>query len=236
MIWLLIIAQIILIQVGWWVYGSYFTQPKHNHPSIFWNPIARMLLVYGPTIGIIGTIALAFYLTDHGGLFLVLTLIWWGYSGYKRKKVSGGHENFMPILTEGGVKIAPSSSEDLLSDIRAHKNEVLNANTRSDSGPKIEDHPIPKLEWLVERVQLEDIIDGTFSEKSRMILPLSPSKSEEWLRLQNHILPDDEIWTFSSMMSKVKSPYHWLGICLIRQGEVADYISEQMHISYGRRY
>jgi hypothetical protein len=120
MIWLLAVLQVAFIWIGWWVYNSYFTQPRHNHPPIFWNPLTRTLLIYGPSIGIIGLVIAAFFLTSHPWIFLFFTLAFWGYCGHKRKTTAPEH--IMPVLTENGVKLEAVSTEELLKDIRAQNN------------------------------------------------------------------------------------------------------------------
>lgn len=79
MIWIFLILQIILVRIGWWVYHTYFTQPRYNHPRIFWNPVARFILEYGPTTGIIGLVVAGFFFTSHPWLFLLLTVIVLGF-------------------------------------------------------------------------------------------------------------------------------------------------------------
>ena len=103
-------------------------QPKHNRPPIFWNPILCRLLVYGPFIGIIGLVISAFALTGHPWLFLLFTVIWWAYNGHKRKSSHQGY--IMPVLTEDGVKLETISTEKLLEDIRAQKQETTRNNNQ----------------------------------------------------------------------------------------------------------
>ncbi len=129
MIWLLAVLQVAFVWIGWWVYNSYFTQPRHNHPSIFWNPLTRTLLIYGLSIGIVGLVIAAFFLTSHPWLFLFFTLVFWGYCGHKKKAVAPGH--IMPVLTEDGVKLEPFSTEELLKDIRGPKREVAQNNSQA---------------------------------------------------------------------------------------------------------
>lgn len=121
MIWLLIILQIIFVKISWWVYNAYYTQPKYNHPPIFWNPLARTLLVYGPLTGIFGLVITAFFLTYHPWLFLFFTLAFWVYCGHKRNTAPPGF--VMPVLTEDGIKLEEVSAEEFLKDIRSHKRE-----------------------------------------------------------------------------------------------------------------
>ena len=123
MIWIFGIFQIIFIQIGWWGYNSYLTQPRHNHPAIFWNPLARTLLIYGPTVGIVGLVIAAFFLTSHPWFFLGFTLILWGYGGRKKKAAAPGYI-ITPVMTEDGVVMEALSTEELLKDIRAYRQEV----------------------------------------------------------------------------------------------------------------
>lgn len=115
MIWLLIILQIIFVKIGWWVYNAYYTQPKYNHPAIFWNPLARLVLSYGPLIGIVGLVVAAFFITDHPWMFLIFTLCWWIYCGHKRNTESS--KLLMPVLTEDGIEMEMFTTEELVKDI-----------------------------------------------------------------------------------------------------------------------
>lgn len=123
MIWIFAILQVIFMRIGWWVYNSYFTEPRHNHPAIFWNPLGRTLLIYGPTVGIVGLVIAAFFLTSHPWFFLGFTLILWGYGGYKRKATAQGYI-ITPVLTEDGVVMEALSTEELLKDICAFRHEA----------------------------------------------------------------------------------------------------------------
>ncbi len=127
MIWLLAVLQVAFVWIGWWVYNSYFTQPKHNHPPIFWNPLIRTLLIYGPSIGIVGLVIASFFLTSHPWPFLIFTLVFWGYCGHKRKTAAPGH--IMPVLTEDGVRLETVSTKELLKDIRTQKQGVPQNNS-----------------------------------------------------------------------------------------------------------
>lgn len=129
MIWLLAVLQVAFVWMGWWVYNSYFTQPRHNHPPIFWNPLTRTLLIYGPSIGIVGVAIAAFFLTAHPWLFMFFTLVFWGYCGHRRKVAAPGH--IMPVLTEDGVTLEAVSTEELLKDIRAQKRETAQNNNQA---------------------------------------------------------------------------------------------------------
>lgn len=102
MIWLFVIFQIIFIHINWWAYNAYYMQPKYNHPAIFWNPLARKLLLTLPWIAIIGLAVSAFFYTHRPWLFLFFTAVWWiimGYRGYKAIKVNS-MENMPPMTTE----------------------------------------------------------------------------------------------------------------------------------------
>lgn len=122
MIWLLAILQVACVKIGWWVYQVYFTQPSYNHPSIFWNPLMRTLLIYGPSMGIVALAISAFFLTSHPWLFLVSTIVFWGYCGHKRNTAIQSHT--IPSLSDKEVGIEPFSDEELLADIRKHKQEI----------------------------------------------------------------------------------------------------------------
>ncbi len=123
MIWLFVIFQIIFIHINWWAYNAYYVQPQYNHPVIFWNPLARKLLLTLPWIGIIGLVVSAFFFTDRPWLFLFLTAAWWllmGYRGYKAIKVNDP-EKIPPITTEkfhgkNSIQNSETSNQKVQSD------------------------------------------------------------------------------------------------------------------------
>lgn len=118
MIWILIILQMGLIKLGWWVYNSYFMQPQHLHPPVFWDPFTRFVLIFGPSVGIIILITAAFTLTPYFLLFLIFTIVWFGYSGHKNK--SRMQKHLMPTLTKDGISMEEFSTEEILEDIRSY--------------------------------------------------------------------------------------------------------------------
>lgn len=75
MIWMLLILQTVLLILSGWVYKSYFMQSKVNHPPIFWNPMARFMLVNGIPLALIGNTVLAFLLTDHPWWFAIASFV-----------------------------------------------------------------------------------------------------------------------------------------------------------------
>lgn len=52
----------------WWVGKVFVSQPKHNHPQLFWNPAVAETLVTAPLLGL-GAVAV--------GGFLFTTSGWW---------------------------------------------------------------------------------------------------------------------------------------------------------------
>lgn len=111
---------------------------------------------------------------------------------------------------------------------------------------------LPSKEWLIDKIPQEDILggviyacipnygvtklDGTPTQKRKNprheIFPSSKTASAEWIKFQENIQPDDEVWTFSSAKTQTRSPFHRMGICLIRDGEIVDTITEEAHFLY----
>ena len=57
-----------------WVVRSFVSQPKYNHPAIFYNPTARLLLCNGPFVVGAVLIVLSFFMTMSPWLFLGLSI------------------------------------------------------------------------------------------------------------------------------------------------------------------
>jgi len=111
----------------------------------------------------------------------------------------------------------------------------------------------PPTAWRVDKISCEDIVNGVIYEQKlsyglvsldgsptkvkkdprHTLLPNNKKASREWGRFQLRMKPDDEIWTFSSLITKIKSPWHQTGVCLIRRGETIECIVEEMHLYYG---
>lgn len=222
-IWLLILLQIILIHTNWWAYNAYYMRPAFNQPQIFWNPLTRKLLLTLPWVGIIGLIVSAFFLTDHPWIFLLFTVSWWGMIGYR------GYAR----LRKQSVESIYGASEKEMAESIYSNNNTAHRLPRHDK-----DAPTPSKEWLIDQISYSDIISGKVSEvldkSDHWALPFITPENEEWRRIQETLQADDEIWMFSSMKTGIKSPCHWLGICIIRNGEVVNHISEVIHISYRR--
>lgn len=68
------IVQTANLLVYRWVNKVFMSQPIINHPAIFYNSLARVILCYGPYIIGLLLIILAFFLTDSPWLFLGLTV------------------------------------------------------------------------------------------------------------------------------------------------------------------
>ena len=110
---------------------------------------------------------------------------------------------------------------------------------------------IPK-EWLIEKIPHEDIVSGAIYQRKFTLsirhldvipmmenprywmLPRSATDGEDWIRLQRSLQHGDEVWTFSSTTSGGKSPWHRAGVCLVRQGEIIDSVSEELHLHIRR--
>ncbi len=85
-IWVFLFLQIIFIRMNWWGYNAYYMQPKHNHHSVFWNPISRWLVLTLPWVGIIGLVITSFFFTKYAVLFTALTGFWRLLTGYRSYK------------------------------------------------------------------------------------------------------------------------------------------------------
>lgn len=68
------VLQAIFLFTYRWVGMVFISQPKINHPRIFWNPTSRLVLCYGPLAMMAVLVALAFMLTESPWLFLGLTV------------------------------------------------------------------------------------------------------------------------------------------------------------------
>ena len=61
--------------IYWWVGKVYVSQPKFNHPSIFWNPTRAKILLVSPPIGFLLTIVGGFIYTENGWWYLGVVVI-----------------------------------------------------------------------------------------------------------------------------------------------------------------
>jgi hypothetical protein len=75
--WILVVAQVLNLLIYRWVGAAFLSQPRSNHPMIFYSPVARILLAYGPLVIMVTLIALAFVLTDSPWWFLAGSLALW---------------------------------------------------------------------------------------------------------------------------------------------------------------
>lgn len=66
--------QIATLLIYRWVGRTFVSQPLLNHPAIFHNPTARMLLCNGPYVVGGALTVLSFFLTDSPWLFLGLSV------------------------------------------------------------------------------------------------------------------------------------------------------------------
>lgn len=71
---LLGIAQALNLLIYRWVGAAFVSQPRFNHPMVFHNPTARLMLCYGPMVAMVILVVLAFVLTESPWLFLGLTV------------------------------------------------------------------------------------------------------------------------------------------------------------------
>jgi len=66
-LWLLCVTSTLL---HWWVGKVYISQPRFNHPRIFWNPIMANTLTIAPQLGFLLTVIGGFILTGNGWWYL----------------------------------------------------------------------------------------------------------------------------------------------------------------------
>lgn len=74
MIWILGVFQVFAVAAAHWVYNVYISQPKYNHPPIFWNTLPRFLIVNVSLLAPITLVTCAFFLTDSPWAFLLFTV------------------------------------------------------------------------------------------------------------------------------------------------------------------
>lgn len=72
---LLGVCQLVFLALYRWVGKRYILVPKHEHPAIFWNKSIAMALCTIPTLGMLGTIVAAFFVTASPWSFLALSLL-----------------------------------------------------------------------------------------------------------------------------------------------------------------
>ena len=66
--------QVVNVSIYAWVGRVFLSQPRINHPGIFHNATARLLLCYGPLVMMLVLVLLAFFFTNSPWLFLGLTV------------------------------------------------------------------------------------------------------------------------------------------------------------------
>ena len=73
--WTLWAIQIVALLIYRWVGKVFFSQPRFNHPAIFWNPTSRFILCYAPMVVMAILVALAFFITQSPWWFLGFSFI-----------------------------------------------------------------------------------------------------------------------------------------------------------------
>lgn len=58
----------------WWVGKVYVSQPRFNHPQLFYNSILATVLVYLPYFGFLAIVVSGFILTEYGWWYLGATV------------------------------------------------------------------------------------------------------------------------------------------------------------------
>lgn len=67
LLWILFVVSAALF---WWVGKAFVSQPRSNHPGIFWNSMVAKILVIAPLLGL-GAVAVGgFVFTASGWWFL----------------------------------------------------------------------------------------------------------------------------------------------------------------------
>lgn len=61
--------------IYWWVGKVYISQPKFNHPAIFWNPIRAKVLLLVPQLGFLLSVTGGFIYTQNGWWYLGAVVI-----------------------------------------------------------------------------------------------------------------------------------------------------------------
>lgn len=56
--------------IYWWVGKVYISQPKFNHPSIFWSPMRAKILLLAPQVGFLLAVVGGFVYTENGWWYL----------------------------------------------------------------------------------------------------------------------------------------------------------------------
>ena len=54
----------------WWVARVYVSQPKFNHPRLFWNPAVATTFLAAPLLGLLAVAVGGFVFTSNGWWFL----------------------------------------------------------------------------------------------------------------------------------------------------------------------
>lgn len=73
-LFLVLVASYFLYQ---WVGAVYVSQPRENHPAIFWNPVAATALTILPFAGFILVAICGFIYTSAGWYYLAGSIISW---------------------------------------------------------------------------------------------------------------------------------------------------------------
>lgn len=61
--------------IYWWVGKVYISQPKWNHPRIFWHTVRAKILMIAPQLGFLISLIGGFVYTQNGWLYLGAVLL-----------------------------------------------------------------------------------------------------------------------------------------------------------------
>jgi hypothetical protein len=69
------LAFVMIAALHWWVAKAYLSQPRQNHPMIFWNPVRAAGLVIAPQVGFVLLVVLGFMFTNIGWWLLGVSVV-----------------------------------------------------------------------------------------------------------------------------------------------------------------
>lgn len=70
-------GQVIALLWYRWIGRVFFFRPQWQHPAIFWNPIVRVILAFGPFVAMVVLVVCAFLFTRSPWLFVALSVGGW---------------------------------------------------------------------------------------------------------------------------------------------------------------
>ena len=71
----LVILQLVLVLILRWIGKVYWSQPRHNWPALFQNPLMAIAVVWGALIAFGVNLFLAFAWTDFPWIFLLGSIV-----------------------------------------------------------------------------------------------------------------------------------------------------------------